>query len=280
MNTADTRTVNWPAPLKPPGLLRGLLEIVRLGVEQLFFSRRTLLLALLAALPVALAAGTVAAKNWLDMPALSSPAQLYAVLFNFVYLHLLLFAVPLLHAMSLIADEVEGKTLTCLLTRPVPKSVILVGKLLAYGVVASMLLGPSLVLSYVVLHGPAGLGPEGARALLRDLTVIGAGLLVYGAIFALFGLALKRSLMVGLVFILWESFFAYVPGLFHKLTALHYLQAYSRIASERGWALALLGERTSAGQATIVLAAAFAVLVLVAVGLFQNLEYRQPAAGV
>ena len=127
------------------------------------------------------------------------------------------FSVPVLgvfYGTSLIADEVEDKTITYLFTRPIPRGAVLLGKYLAY----------------LVVHDVRR--PAGGRARLaadradrraasgrassiwsKDLGVLALGLAVYGAVFALVGAALKRPLLVGLIFVFgWEPLVMALPG--------------------------------------------------------------------
>jgi ABC-2 family transporter len=277
METTTEQPLSWPAPLPPPGPFQGFWALARFATEHLFFSRRTLLVGLIAALPVLLAAAAAAAKSWLPIRGLGDPAALYGILYTFFYTHVLLLLLPLLYGTGLISDEVEAQTLTCLLTRPISKTVVLLAKFAAYCVVAAMLAGPSLVLCYALLNtGLSGL-PEltqRAQLLLQDLAVLGAGLVVYGAVFAFFGVALKRPLLVGLLYGVWESVFAYAPGLFHRFTLLHYLQANSRIASEYGWILALVRESTAPDEARLTLLLAFLAVLTLCIVVFRRREYR------
>ncbi len=51
------------------------------------------------------------------------------------------------------------------------------------------------------------------------------GLTVYGALFALFGAALKRPLLSGLVFVFgWETFVLLLPGYLKHVSVAYYLQ--------------------------------------------------------
>jgi len=275
METATERRLSWPAPLAPPGTLQGFWTVARASARQLFFSRRTLLVGLLAALPVLLAAVLLFARQWLSLPQLRSASGFYQLLFTFVYTHVLLLLVPLLYGTGLISDEVEAKTLTCLLTRPVSKTVVLLAKLAAYAVVALAVVAPSLLACFAMLQLGETDPAHALSWLIQDLGVLAAGLLIYGAIFAFFGLALKRSLLIGLLFGIWESVFAYVPGFFHKLTVLHYLQANSRIASEYAAFLAIVRESTPADQARLTLLIVFVVVVAAGIAVFHRREYRQ-----
>ena len=142
------------------------------------------------------------------------------------------FIVPVLgvfYGTSLIADEVDDKTITYLVhaadsaqrraVRQVPR--------------VSGLHGPAAVLPSVVivffLIVPIG-GRDDRRdrfpSLLTDLGMLAVGLAAYGAVFAFVGTRLKRPLVVGLVFAFgWEPAVLLFPGYLKRLTVAYYLQA-------------------------------------------------------
>ena len=66
-----------------------------------------------------------------------------------IWVFYLRFTVPVLgvfYGTSLIADEVEDKTITYLFTRPIPRGAVLVGKYLAYLACTVFVVLPSVVL--------------------------------------------------------------------------------------------------------------------------------------
>ena len=61
--------------------------------------------------------------------------------------------------------------------------------------------------------------------LLKDLLILAAGLVVYGALFALIGSLFKRPLMVGLIFVFgFEPTVLIFPGYLKRFTVAYYLQ--------------------------------------------------------
>ncbi len=119
------------------------------------------------------------------------------------------FSVPVLgvfYGTALIADEVEDKTITYLFSRPIPRGAVLVGKYLAYLACTICVVLPSVVLVWLLVVPMGGSLGQGFPDLLKDLGILALGLAVYGAVFALVGAAMKRPLLVGLVFVFgWES---------------------------------------------------------------------------
>ena len=156
-----------------------------------------------------------------------------------VWVFFLRFIVPVLgvfYGTSLIADEVDDKTITYLFTRPIRRGSVLVGKYLAYLVCTTLVVLPRYTLVYFLLV-PFGEVPASFRWLLADLGLLALGLAVYGALFALVGTVLKRPLVVGLVFAFgWEQVALVMPGYLRRFTLAHYLQVWSRTPCRRtGW---------------------------------------------
>src|SRR5205814_6356650 len=101
------------------------------------------------------------------------------------------FIVPVLgvfYGTSLIADEVEDKTITYLFTRPIARGAVVIGKYLAYLACTTLLVLPSVVLVYFLIVPIAGgsIGPS-FPALMEDLGMLLVGLTAYGAVFAWVG---------------------------------------------------------------------------------------------
>ena len=121
---------------------------------------------------------------------------------------------------SLIADEVDDKTITYLFTRPIARGAVLVGKYLAYLVVTALVVLPSVMIVFVLVVPLGGSPLAGSFPnLVKDLGILGLGLAVYGAVFAWIGAQIKHPLVIGLVFAFgWEQAILVVPGYLRKFT--------------------------------------------------------------
>jgi ABC-type transport system involved in multi-copper enzyme maturation permease subunit len=128
---------------------------------------------------------------------------------------------------SLIADEVDDKTITYLFTRPIPRSAVLFGKYFAYLVCTVLLVLPSVMIVFFLIVPTAGGSIAAAfPSLLKDFGMLAVGLAAYGAVFALVGTRIKRPLIVGLVFAFgWEPAVLLFPGYLKRLTVAYYMQA-------------------------------------------------------
>jgi ABC-type transport system involved in multi-copper enzyme maturation permease subunit len=175
----------------------------------------------------------------------SDPYFLFSILCASMYLQ---FIVPLLalgKGMSTFSEEVEEGTLMFLFLRPVPRTIIVLGKYLAFICAIGFLLVISLWLTFCIL----GSVPDSDmimydfNVLVKDTWVLFLGLSAYGAVMMLIGVYFKHSLMVGIILLfVWDAFAAYLPGTANKLTIKHYLQSiFPHDRTETGLA-ALLSE--------------------------------------
>ena len=145
-----------------------------------------------------------------------------------IWVLFLRFIVPVLgvfYGTSLIADEVEDKTITYLFTRPIPRGTVLLGKYLAYLVCTTLVVLPSVMIVYFLMVPFRDIAGS-FGALVKDLGILALGLAVYGALFALVGAVLKRPLVIGLVFAFgWEQVALLMPGYLKRFTLAYYLQS-------------------------------------------------------
>jgi ABC-type transport system involved in multi-copper enzyme maturation permease subunit len=146
-----------------------------------------------------------------------------------IWVFYLRFTVPVLgvfYGTSLIADEVEDKTITYLFTRPIPKGAVLLGKFIAYLACTIFVVLPSVVIVYLCIVPIRGSLGASFLDLLKDLMLLAVGLAVYGAVFSFIGARFKRPLLAGMFFIFgWEQVALAFPGYMRTFTVAYYLQA-------------------------------------------------------
>ncbi len=211
---------------KPVPFLRAARGVFDLTLEGMVWSRRSLLMAILLALPILFALlyrGVLVAR----VPPEVTPFDFYGYIVALYYVRNVLPLAALFYASALIADEVEGKTITYLLTRPILRASILVGKFSAYLVATLTLILPTLVVTYFLLMTARGLSGIGATVpdLFKDMGVASLSLLVYGAFFALLGVLLKRPVIPGVLFLYVWELVANLPGYLPRFTLTVYLRS-------------------------------------------------------
>lgn len=216
----------------PPGVLSSAARIFDLSLGQMLWSRRSVFLGVLLGGPVLLAVvlrivDTLHASGFTINGAAVGGSAIFGMMMWLLFIRFIVPVLGVFYGTSLIADEVDDKTITYLFTRPIPRSAVLLGKYFAYLVCTVLLVLPSVMLVFFLIV-PTGGGSiaEAFPSLVADLGMLAVGLASYGAVFALVGARLKRPLVVGLVFAFgWEPVVLLFPGYLKRLTVAYYMQA-------------------------------------------------------
>lgn len=205
-------------------------RVFELSFSEMLWSRRTIFMALVVGAPVLLAV-IFRVVEIFGSPAIRvngvrvAGGSIFGVMIWVMYVRIIVPLLGVFYGTSLMADEVDDKTITYLFTRPVGRGAVLLGKYLAYLVCTSLVVLPSVMLTYFLTVPFAEIAVT-FRPLVLDLAILAAGLAVYGAVFAFVGARLKRPLLAGLVFAFgWEPVVLVVPGYVRQFTVAHHLQA-------------------------------------------------------
>jgi ABC-2 type transport system permease protein len=230
-----------------PGVLASAARILDLSFGQMLWSRRSAFLAVLVVGPVALGiAIRLAATSGVGSPIRINGADVSggAVFGLMMWLLYVRFIVPVLgvfYGTSLIADEVDDRTITYLFTRPIPRRAVVIGKYLAFLASTVLLILPSVVLVFFLVVPVGDTIAANFPSLVSDLAMLAVGLAVYGAVFAFVGARMKRPLVVGLAFAFgWEPGVLLFPGYLKRLTVAYYLQALVKHEMPQDSAVAII----------------------------------------
>jgi ABC-2 type transport system permease protein len=258
--------------LRPLPLRVGAARVCALTLKGLIWTPRGLFVTALMTLPVLIAA----AFRWLrpdSLPSALTAAEVYRWI---VTVYLVANALPLtalFYAGALVADELEGRTIVYLLTRPISRASILAGRFGAFLVAGLALAVPALLAVFLMLGwGQAGL--PSAPTLARDLGVAALTLFVYGALFTLVGIASRRPFVVGLLFLYGWEWLSYFPGHVPRVTLTAYLRALTppAPAAAEGAARLLSAPTLGVGESLVSLAVAAALCLTLAFALFASRE--------
>ncbi len=218
--SSNSRDIRNPVPF-----FRAARAVFDLTLEGMIWSGRSLIMVILLALPALLA---LLFRIFLTrLPPRVGGFDFYGVVIAFVYVRNALPLAALFYATALIADEVEGKTITYLLTRPIQRVAVLAGKFVAYLVTTLSLALPAVVATFFLLntiHGWTGIGAL-VPDLFRDMAVMTLTLLTYGAFFTLMGVLLRRPVIPGLLFLFVWELLANAPGYLPRFTITAYLRS-------------------------------------------------------
>jgi ABC-type transport system involved in multi-copper enzyme maturation permease subunit len=217
------------ATRRAPSFMTAAVRVFELSLSEMLWSRRTIFMALVLSAPVilALVSRIVQAMGVAPLRVNGVRVGGAGIFGMMIWVMFVRFTIPMLgvfYGTSLIADEVEDKTLTYLFTRPIQRGAVLMGKYLAYLVCTVLVVLPSIMVVYFLIVPAAEIAAT-FRLLLIDLGIMALGLAAYGALFALVGTVLKRPLVVGLVFAFgWEQLAMLMPGYMRRFTLAYYLQ--------------------------------------------------------
>jgi ABC-2 type transport system permease protein len=234
---SDVQTAR-PIPAAP-GFIASGLRIFDLSLGEMLWSRRTIFMMLVVGVPVLiacvlrLAVGLGApvfddhrtTQNGVTQTIRMTGPGIFGFMIWVLYVRFIVPVLGVFYGTSLMADEVEDKTITYLFTRPIRRGAVLFGKYLAYLGCTVFVVLPSVMLVYLLIVPMQGSLGASFLDLLKDLMVLGLGLAVYGAAFAFVGAKFKRPLIVGLIFIFgWEQAALAFPGYLKRFTIAYYLQ--------------------------------------------------------
>jgi ABC-2 type transport system permease protein len=221
--------------------------IVELTVRGLLSRRRSLIMLLLASLPVLLALLIRLAGRG------SNPVAIAATVLDDLVLRTVLPLVALVFGTAALGSELEDGSAVFLLAKPVPRWQIVAAKLIGAAGLTIALIVPTAVAAGLLVSGDQGGGFEMtiAAAIAWSIAIV-----LYCALFLALSIWTSRALIIGLVYtLIWEGVLA---GLFEG----------TRLLSVRQYALSIAdaldpGTRLS-GDLDLVAAVAMAVIVFAA----------------
>jgi ABC-type transport system involved in multi-copper enzyme maturation permease subunit len=176
-----------------------------------------------------------------------------------LYLAFLLPLFTLAYATGAIGAEREGRTLLWLITRPLPRWAVYLGKLLG---MLPWCVGAS-AFAFAVLAAVGGV--QGGKAVAVYWPAVLAGAVAFGCVFHMVGAIFRRPTIVGLVYVFFfETLVANLPGGLKQFSLNYYLKSlfYDRLTTA---APAVRPEGLELYQAADP-STAWAVLILVSVG--------------
>ncbi|MDZ4861646.1 MAG: ABC transporter permease [Candidatus Hydrogenedentes bacterium] len=184
--------------------------------------RRTWIMAVLIALPALLPVIAWFNSDKIDEDSIKLLDAV--VLFMFVLTVTPLTA--LVYGCSLLAEEIEGRTLPLLLSRSAPRSAIVLGKYISFCAVSISLLWFALALTYasftVFLELP---WREHLPLLLHYAGIVALALIAYGALCVSVSTMSRRPVVLSALFIFgWEKLVIALPGYADFLTLQKYVQ--------------------------------------------------------
>jgi hypothetical protein len=231
--------------------LRQLRAIVAFDLKKNFFGKRSLLVYLLALMPIALL--TLVALVNPKAPNTNSLPTIYSAFYNSVILRTIIFFGCAWIFMNLFRGEIVDRSLHYYFLSSVRREVLVTGKYLA-GLLTSIILftGVAVVCMLLVFFPQsysnamrfffegAGLGQLFWYIAITILACIG-----YGAFFLVIGLFVRNPIIPALALYGWEWINFLLPPLLKKISVIHYLNSLVPVPISEG-PFAVVAEPTPA----------------------------------
>jgi ABC-type transport system involved in multi-copper enzyme maturation permease subunit len=190
-------------------------------------SRRTRFFVLFSFLPAAVALIIKFHQVFSEQRSSLDGTYIFSNIIMLFYLQFIILILALFFGTSVCSEEVEGKTLPYLITRPVPKSALVLGKYAAYTAIAVGMVALGLFISFALLNVDRLLSFSLYKTYFHYLGVLTLGIIAYSAFFTFLGSFVKRSIFVGLLFSFgWENVIQYFPGSTQRFAIVHYLKSF------------------------------------------------------
>ncbi|MGA3030382.1 MAG: ABC transporter permease subunit [Candidatus Limnocylindrales bacterium] len=239
-----------------------MLEISRITLRQLMGRRRTLLLVLLATLPVLLAL-VFRLGGQTDIQHFTRQS------FDVVSMTILLPLVAILFGSGAFGAEIDEGTVVYLLAKPVPRWNVIAAKAMTAMIVSILLSGTSTAVAGFIVLAPAG--NDGVLATEAQVLAMAVGSICYVSLFLALSLFTRRALVIGIGYMLvWEGALSVMlPGIANLS-----IRQYALGASAAIYQLPVEEARLSANTA-LILSAVLVVLTL-AIATWRLMRFELP----
>jgi ABC-type transport system involved in multi-copper enzyme maturation permease subunit len=232
---------------------RQILSILRIEVRKNFTGKRSILIYLLALLPVFIMAALVSVNADDIRENFPEATVIFANLYEGMILRTVVFFGCAWIFMNLFRGEVVDRSLHYYFLSPVKREVLVAGKY-ASGLVTSLILFVTMTaLAIFFIYLPLGysgsmahiLGGPGLNQVLTYLGITALACIGYGAVFLVIGLFFRNPIIPAILLYGWEFINFLLPPMLKKLSVVHYLHSLTPVPIDEG-PFAIVSEPTSA----------------------------------
>jgi ABC-type transport system involved in multi-copper enzyme maturation permease subunit len=262
--------------------LRQIGAILRLELEKNFLSRRSILIYLLALLPLfplaLLALVTPPGNEWRDF---NQYSVIYSIIYNGLIMRTLVFFGSAWIFMNLFRGELVDRSLHYYFLSAVRREVLVVAKFISGLATSIILFTATTVVAMLLLYFPHFYSQslryftEG-KGLGQILTYAGITMLAclgYGAFFLVVGLFVRNPIIPALLLYGWEWLNFLLPPLLKKVSVIHYLNSLVPVAVSEG-PFAVVAEPTPAWIAIPSMLLVTLIVLVLAAYRIRHMEIR------
>jgi ABC-type transport system involved in multi-copper enzyme maturation permease subunit len=165
-------------------MISGLLSIIKYSTRKMLFSKRWVIVLLL----VVLIGAIMGYAGSMEGDRLDGGTNLM----DFLILSFILPVVAMIYGASLIRNEIDDKSITQVITSPLPRPVSYIGYYISLVISLSMIMVLINSVGWLAFFGQQGMG-RGAGNILLVMMVLGViGSIVYSSLFLMFSVVFKR----------------------------------------------------------------------------------------
>ena len=282
-STAEQIPVKIQKEPLPWGLwLRQIGAIFRLEIEKNFLGRRSILLYLLALLPIIplalLAPFTPPGEEWQDI---SRYSMIFAIFYGGLVLRTVVFFGCAWIFMNLFRGDIVDRSLHFYFLSSVRREVLVIGKYLSGLVTSIILFSATTIICMLLLYFPhfpsessrfffdgPGMGQLLTYTSITILACIG-----YGAFFLVVGLFFRNPIIPAIVLYGWEWLNFLLPPLLKKISVIHYLNSLMPVPVSEG-PFAVVAEPTPAWIAVPSMLGVTLLVLMLAAYRIRHMEIR------
>src|SRR5256712_1263448 len=232
--------------------LRQVRAIFRLEIRKNFFGKRSVLIYLLALLPVfmlgSLVLVTTPTRNFANL------SPIFAWIYGGLILRTVVFFGCAWIFMNLFRGELVDRSLHYYFLSPVRREVLVIGKYFSGVAASTILFTAATIVSMLLLYFPHFYSESGrfffdGPGLGQLLTYAGVTILAcigYGAFFLFVGLFFRNPIIPALVLYGWELINFLLPPLLKKISVIHYLNSLTPVPSPEASPFGVMVEPTPA----------------------------------
>jgi ABC-type transport system involved in multi-copper enzyme maturation permease subunit len=223
--------------------LRQIRAILRMEIEKNFLGRRSVLLYLLALLPIfplaLLAPFTPPGREWHDF---NQYNMIFAIYYGGLILRTVVFFGCAWIFMNLFRGDIIDRSLHFYFLSPVRREVLVVGKYISGLATSIILFTATTVVAMLLLYVPHFysestryfLDGQGLNQLLTYAGITILACIGYGAFFLVVGLFFRNPIIPAIVLYGWEWLNFLMPPLLKKISVIHYLNSLAPVPVYEG----------------------------------------------
>ena len=220
---------------------RQITVLAKQAIGRSLFSKRSLAVYLLAAMPITLALLRALFLPESQRAHAAHTTTEFAEVYHFFILRFIVFFSTAMLFVKLFRGEILERSLHYHLLAPVRREILTVGKYLGGLLASAAILGATVALTIALFYLPHGSGgmahltsASGLGEVFAYLVTTVLACAAYGALFLLAGLYFKNPMIPAVLFLGWELLTPFLPGFLKLLSVVHYLGSLEPVPISQG----------------------------------------------